>query len=232
MPSQTEHSMDRMYKVQRHFYDLTRKYFLLGRDTALQRMAVRPGERVLEIGCGTARNLIKLLRLQPEGRYFGLDASREMLKTAGTRLARVPGGSQVRLQVCLAERLDYRQVFGLQQPFDVMLFSYALSMIPTWQEALAAARANLAPQGRLIIVDFWDQRELPGWFARLLKRWLNFFGVHYRPELTDFLRNWGDTGHAAVAFEKIGGRYAFVASVSGLPAPAPQALASPRPLKT
>ena len=52
--------MDRMYRMQRYFYDVTRKYYLLGRDQLLEQMEVRAGEHVLEIGCGTARNLIAL----------------------------------------------------------------------------------------------------------------------------------------------------------------------------
>ena len=43
--------MDRMYRMQRYFYDVTRKYYLLGRDQLLEQMEVRAGELVLEIGC-------------------------------------------------------------------------------------------------------------------------------------------------------------------------------------
>jgi S-adenosylmethionine-diacylgycerolhomoserine-N-methlytransferase len=40
-------NMDRMYRMQRYFYDLTRKYYLLGRDRLLTELDVQPGERVL-----------------------------------------------------------------------------------------------------------------------------------------------------------------------------------------
>ena len=74
--------MDRMYRRQRHIYDLSRKFYLLGRDEAIAGLDAGPGDRVLEIGCGTGRNLVKLARAYPEARLFGLDVSREMLASA------------------------------------------------------------------------------------------------------------------------------------------------------
>ncbi|NOT46792.1 MAG: methyltransferase type 12, partial [Acidobacteria bacterium] len=70
MPDAFE-NMDRMYRLQRYFYDITRKYYLLGRDQLLKQMDVQPGEHVLEVGCGTARNLIVLSRHQPQAHLYG-----------------------------------------------------------------------------------------------------------------------------------------------------------------
>src|SRR5258705_12381745 len=63
--SRAAHSvlMDKAYRRQRHFYDLTRKYYLLGRDRLLRQLNAKPGERVIEIGCGTARNLIRIAEI-------------------------------------------------------------------------------------------------------------------------------------------------------------------------
>ncbi len=80
--------MDRMYRRQRHIYDLSRKFYLLGRDEAIARLRPAPGDKVLEIACGTGRNLIQLARAYPEARLFGLDVSREMLATAAASTAR------------------------------------------------------------------------------------------------------------------------------------------------
>jgi S-adenosylmethionine-diacylgycerolhomoserine-N-methlytransferase len=87
--------MDRMYRHQRHVYDLTRKYYLAGRDEAILRLEARPGDTVLEIGCGTGRNLIKAARAYPEARVFGLDVSREMLETAAASIARAGLASRI-----------------------------------------------------------------------------------------------------------------------------------------
>ena len=74
--------MDRIYGRQRHIYDLTRKYFLLGRDALIAELEPPAGGSVIEIGCGTGRNLIAAARAYPDAAFFGLDVSSAMLSTA------------------------------------------------------------------------------------------------------------------------------------------------------
>ena len=45
--------MDEVYRPQRHVYDFTRKYYILGRDALIRDLSLRPGESLVEIGCGT-----------------------------------------------------------------------------------------------------------------------------------------------------------------------------------
>jgi S-adenosylmethionine-diacylgycerolhomoserine-N-methlytransferase len=211
-------AMDRMYRLTRHVYDFTRAYYLLGRDRMLARVPTNAGTATLEVGCGTARNLIKLARRPEPGLLCGLDASQEMLDTAAGSIARagVPaaGKAPIRLRQGLAEQLDARAMFGREEPFDTIFFSYCLSMIPTWPGAIEAALANLKTGGRLVIVDFWDQQELPGLFAAGLKKWLSLFHVHYRPEVHDALAALGTSGRADVQFEAVAKRYAYIAALT------------------
>ena len=211
-------AMDRMYRLTRHVYDVTRAYYLLGRDRMLAKVATNPSTATLEVGCGTARNLIKLARRPEPGLLCGLDASQEMLDTAAASIARagVPaaGHERIRLRQGLAEALDARSMFGRDEPFDTIFFSYCLSMVPTWPGAIEAAMANLKTGGHLVIVDFWDQKELPGLFAAGLKTWLSMFHVHYRPEVHDALAALGTSGRADVAFESVAKRYAYIASLT------------------
>jgi S-adenosylmethionine-diacylgycerolhomoserine-N-methlytransferase len=74
--------MDRNYRFQRHIYDATRKYYLLGRDPLISGLAVPQGAAVLEIGCGTGRNLLQVAHRYPDARLFGLDISAAMLEKA------------------------------------------------------------------------------------------------------------------------------------------------------
>lgn len=211
-------AMDRMYRLTRHVYDVTRAYYLLGRDRMLAKVVTNPSTATLEVGCGTARNLIKLARRPEPGLLCGLDASQEMLDTAEASIARagVPaaGHERIRLRQGLAESLDARSMFGRDEPFDTIFFSYCLSMVPTWPGAIEAAMANLKTGGHLVIVDFWDQKELPGLFAAGLKRWLSLFHVHYRPEVHDALAALGTSGRADITFESVAKRYAYIASLT------------------
>ena len=207
--------MDQMYRLTRHVYDLTRRYYLLGRDRLLEEVETSPTTATLEVGCGTARNLIKLAARREPGLLYGLDASHEMLETAAANTARATGGgrSPIVLRQGLAEQLDAQRMFGRDEPFDTIFFSYCLSMIPTWPGAIDAAMANLRSGGTLLIVDFWDQRDLPGIFAAGLKRWLSLFHVHYRPEVHDALVDLGRSGRGDVRFESIARRYAYIAKI-------------------
>jgi S-adenosylmethionine-diacylgycerolhomoserine-N-methlytransferase len=174
--------MDRMYRRQRHIYDLSRKFFLLGRDEAIARVRAVPGDKVLEIGCGTGRNLIKLARAYPEARIFGLDVSQAMLATAAASIVRAHLSSRIALARGDAASFEPRALFG-EASFERVMISYALSMIPPWRQALAHALDVLAPGGSLVIVDFGDCAGLPRPFKRGLRRWLAAFDVSPRDDL-------------------------------------------------
>src|SRR5258708_39824459 len=81
-PIEATRRMNRMYRRQRHIYDGTRRYYLLGRDQLISRLQPDAGTSVLEIGCGTGRNLVLASRLYPNARLFGIDVSTEMLSSA------------------------------------------------------------------------------------------------------------------------------------------------------
>jgi len=208
----TSKEMDEMYRWTRYIYDSTRKYYLLGRDRLLEDMDLAPGDRVLEIGCGTARNLIKLARQRPDIRCYGLDASNEMLATATAHVKSRRLEDRIILKHCLAEELSYVKTFELNSPFDAAFFSYSLSMIPTWPQAIDAALANIKRGAAFYVVDFWDQGDWPRWFRWTLKHWLDLFHVHYRPELLDYLRDLDHKGVGTLTVHSVAGRYAYLAS--------------------
>jgi S-adenosylmethionine-diacylgycerolhomoserine-N-methlytransferase len=172
--------MDSLYRGQRHIYDATRKYYLFGRDRMIDRLDCRAGDAVLEIGCGTGRNLDRIGRRWPGSELHGLDISTEMLKSAAARL-----GQTARLAQGDATSFDAARLFG-REGFDRVVISFALSMIPDWQGAVRQAVQVLAPGGVLHIVDFGDCRGLPGPARGLLRRWLAHFHVAPRLDLPDF----------------------------------------------
>jgi S-adenosylmethionine-diacylgycerolhomoserine-N-methlytransferase len=168
--------MDRIYRRQRHIYDLTRKYYLPGRDRLIARLAPPPDGRVLEVGCGTARTLVLAAQAWPDARFFGIDISAEMLLTAQQVVERAGLGGRVDLARADATRFDPALLFGVPC-FSRIIFSYSLSMIPAWRAALGEALRWLAPGGELHIVDFGGQERLPRWFRAGLRQWLARFHV-------------------------------------------------------
>lgn len=174
--------MDRIYRRQRYFYDATRKYYLLGRDQMIASLNVPEGGSILEIGCGTGRNLVKAAQTYPRAKLYGIDISSEMLDTATTAAKRAGIAGRTRLARADAAQFDPHALFG-QTGFDRIFISYAISMIPQWQSVIAESMKHLAPNGQLHIVDFGDQARLPSWFRRALLTWLGWFHVTPRGDL-------------------------------------------------
>ncbi|OBZ93030.1 methyltransferase [Pararhizobium polonicum] len=199
--------MDRMYRTQRHVYDLTRKYYLFGRDTLIRDLDVPAGGSVLEIGCGTGRNLALIGRRFPQARLFGLDISAEMLVSAEAKLGK-PGRSKTVLRV--ADATDFQPSEFGETGFDRIVISYALSMIPEWEKAIDSAVAALNPDGSLHIADFGQQERLPGLFRRGLQAWLKRFHVTPRKTMTAVLKAKAEKSGDALAFRPIGRGYAWL----------------------
>ncbi|MEY9780661.1 class I SAM-dependent methyltransferase [Sinorhizobium fredii] len=200
--------MDRMYRYQRYIYDFTRKYYLFGRDTLIRELSVPSGGSVLEVGCGTGRNLAMIGDLYPDARLFGLDISAEMLATAKTKLRR-QGRTDANLRI--ADATNFTAASFGENGFDRIVISYALSMIPDWQKAIDAAIGALNPGGSLHIADFGQQEGWPGGFRRFLQSWLKRFHVTPRESLFDVMRAKADRDGAALELKSIGRGYAWIA---------------------
>lgn len=174
--------MDGVYRFQRHIYDATRKHYLLGRDALLRDIAALRPQSVLEVACGTGRNLMLAARLMPDARLHGFDISSVMLETAAANLKNGGLTGRVRLASGDATRFDASAAFGRDR-FEAVFISYALSMIPDWEAALAEAWRLTAPGGTLAIVDFSAQGAWPDPARAALRRWLALFHVEPRANL-------------------------------------------------
>lgn len=218
--------MDGIYRRQRFIYDITRRYYLLGRDRLISGLDVPRGGSVLEIGCGTARNLILTARRYPEARCYGIDVSAEMLRTARTSVVNAGVGERVLLASGDATSFYPQASFGVAV-FDRVFISYTLSMIPAWRKALDSALACVAPGGSLHIADFGDFAGYPGWARWLQHHWLQRFSVTPIPGLAIKL----ETIAARQGFKpftaRLYGGYAVIARLERpaygtAPAPCPQ----------
>lgn len=203
--------MDAIYARQRHFYDLTRKYYLLGRDRLIAQLAVPQRGSVLEVGCGTGRNLIAVAKRYPTARLFGLDISEEMLTTARAKVAAAGFADRISLTQADATEFDAMALFGCAK-FDRVFFSYTLSMIPDWQAAIL--QGAKATGGELHLVDFGQQERLPDWFRRALAAWLAKFDVDPRKSLPDAIDRIGHDVGLAPHFQPLYRGYAWSGSLT------------------
>lgn len=153
-------SLPDKYTVSARFYDVVSlewPVYRVGRVAAIRAMELRPGMRVLDLGCGTGLNHPLLQdAVGPTGTVVGVDASRQMLARARRRADR-HGWCNVDLR-----HADMAVVDGLGT-VDAVIATYALSLVPDWERAWALAFAATRPGGRMAVVDM----QLPVGAARV-----------------------------------------------------------------
>jgi S-adenosylmethionine-diacylgycerolhomoserine-N-methlytransferase len=200
-PVEATARMNRMYRRQRHIYDGTRRYYLLGREQLIENLRLEAGASVLEIGCGTGRNLVQAAKRFPGAKLFGIDVSTEMLTSAINSISRRGLGNRIRVAHGDAAAFDPQRLFGVAA-YDHVMISYSLSMISGWNQVIDAAISRLKPGGRLHIVDFGRQERLPGIARALVLRWLNMFNVTPRDDLERVLSGMTRARGADLKFER------------------------------
>ena len=129
------------------------------RRAALRALEAGPGERVLDLCCGTGLSLTALAHaVGVTGRVVGVDGSPQMLARARRRAAATP---QVHLlEADLREDQGDRLLAAAAAPaFDALHVGLTLAVVDDWQEVFARAWALLRPGGRCVV---WDTRPLRG----------------------------------------------------------------------
>jgi|APTNR8051073442_1049403.scaffolds.fasta_scaffold02700_8 demethylmenaquinone methyltransferase/2-methoxy-6-polyprenyl-1,4-benzoquinol methylase len=154
-----------IYRKRAKRYDFTANlYYLIGfREWAYRRRAVdalglRPGDRVVEIGCGTGLNFALLQEaVGPTGRIIGVDLTDAMLQQAHQRVID-NGWSNVDLA------LSDAATFPFPQGIDGILSTFALTLAPEYDRVIQRGSQALARGGRWVILDF---KMTSGWLASL-----------------------------------------------------------------
>ena len=172
-------ALQRYYKLHAGIYDSTRWSFLFGRGKVLDlAAAVTTPARILEIGCGTGRNIEALCRRFPEAKITGVDLSSQMLDQAWSKLKSSIG------RVRLIQAAYDRPIHEPDNKFDMVLCSYSLSMFnPGWEQAIQAASDDLATCGHMVLVDFHDS-SVPAF-----RRWMGVNHVRMEGQLQPMLRS-------------------------------------------
>lgn len=157
-----------LYGRRASWYDLTANlYYLIGfreqayRKRAIDSLGLRPGDTVVEIGCGTGLNFPVLQRaVGPTGRIIGVDLTDAMLAKAESRVRR-EGWANVQLVRCDAAS------YAHPSPVDGVLSTFALTLVPEFDAVIERGVAALAPAGRFVILDFKLPDRAPAWLTRL-----------------------------------------------------------------
>jgi ubiquinone/menaquinone biosynthesis C-methylase UbiE len=169
--SQTDRTRDHLIEVYRKkakHYDITARLSPVPgyperaqRLRAVRALGLRPGDRVVDIACGTGLNfpLIEQL-IGPEGRIVGVDLTDAMLARAQGRIATNRWSNVSLVQADAAD-------FAFPAEVDAILSTYALTQVPDCAEVIARGAAALSAGGRWVVLDLKLPDNLPRWLPRL-----------------------------------------------------------------
>ncbi|MGW1052303.1 class I SAM-dependent methyltransferase [Streptomyces sp. NPDC001118] len=156
-----------VYRKRAKRYDVTsNRLYLIGQRTmaykhlALEQLALRPGDTVVDAGCGTGHNLPLLAEaVGPTGRVIGVDLTDAMLEQAEDRVRRA-GLSQV--------ELVQGDLTTYQYPEDVrgIIACFSLTLIGEYAKVVERGYEALGPGGRWVVLDYrlprwWPDRLIP-----------------------------------------------------------------------
>jgi S-adenosylmethionine-diacylgycerolhomoserine-N-methlytransferase len=185
-------ALQHYYKLHSRIYDATRWSFLFGRKAIVEQLAAQTEpQRILEVGCGTGKNLALLAKRFPKAHITGVDVSSDMLSVAKHKLAHL--GNRVTLldhpyPLMPCEDSRSRTPQFNHQKYDVILFAYALSMFnPGWDAAITAAIDDLNDGGTLAVVDFHRTPFV------VFRRWMGVNHVRMEGHLLPVLERYTDS---------------------------------------
>ena len=160
--AQKAEKVRRMFAAIAGKYDLNNRLHSLGRDQAWRRAAVkaaavRPGEAVVDVACGTG-DLTELFARTPAAHVTGIDFTPEMLVVARRKLAVRPADvrSKVEYREGDAQALDLPEAFA-----DVVSIAFGIRNVADPARAIREFARILRPGGRLVILEFDTPRFPP-----------------------------------------------------------------------
>jgi phosphatidylethanolamine/phosphatidyl-N-methylethanolamine N-methyltransferase len=170
----------RVYENIAWFYDLTFGPVLHpGRVDAIERMGIKSGDRVLEVGVGTGINAA----LYPSYcSVTGVDFSATMLEKARERVAR-KGVRNVRLL-----EMDAANMKFADDSFDIVYAPYVISVVPDPVAVTREMRRVCRPGGRIVILNhFRSKARFGAWLERIIAPFTLYLGFKSDLDLPAFL---------------------------------------------
>jgi phosphatidylethanolamine/phosphatidyl-N-methylethanolamine N-methyltransferase len=172
--------VSRVYENIAWFYDLTFGPALHpGRVDAIERMGIKPGDRVLEVGVGTGINGA----LYPSDcSVTGIDFSSSMLEKAHDRIAR-KGVRNVRLL-----QMDAQNMKFADDSFDIVYAPYVISVVPDPVAVTREMHRVCRPGGKIIILNHFRSKSRVGsWLEKIIAPFTLYLGFKSDLDLPAFL---------------------------------------------
>lgn len=180
--------MQGYYKLHAFIYDITRWTFLFGREKLLKMLSFEREDQldILEIGCGTGKNIAALAKRFLNAHFTAFEVSPDMAKVTRKKL------KDYQERVELIEK-PYSSQIKLAKKFDVVLFSYSLTMInPQYAELIEQAKKDLKNGGIIAVVDFHDTP------SKLYRNYMIFNHVKMESHLLPVLQKNFSTQHQEI----------------------------------
>lgn len=142
----------------------------------VQRAEPRPGQRVLDVGCGPGATLLPAAtQIGPGGHALGIDIAEAMIDQAG-REAERQGIGNVELRVMDGEHPDLPA-----RSFDLVLGSYSVIFLPDARAALARYAGLLGDGGRIAFTSPVFSRDTFPFLPPLFSRWIPMSLLRHLP---------------------------------------------------
>ena len=176
--SGTSSTTRRLYRKRARRYD--RSFWLLRaagmRDGRYRRRAakalnLRPGDTVVDLGCGTGLNFPHLLeRVGPAGLVVGVDLTDAMLAQAAERVTRAGWRNVTLVESDVAD-------YAFPAELDGIISTLALTLSPAFDDVIRRGALALRDGGRVAIVDLKKPEKWPHWLVRFAAWTQSPFGV-------------------------------------------------------
>lgn len=206
----TQERLDEYYRKRADFYNLT-DYLYLGefpritmRKTLMEMVDLQPGMRVLDFACGAGANFPYVMeRIGPTGTLVGTDYSQEMLDSAHQQFVVEKGWDNIELVQNDAARMTF------EEPFDVVICTLGLAVIPRYTQAMEQAWQAIKPGGVFGVADL---KESTRWYTLPIRFLTDLMDVMIIADSTRHAWEWLETHGKGYQFKELFHGYFYCAT--------------------